>query len=658
MTKGKTVTRKLLIIIVGLVLFNSLAFASWNTLTKEAPAQNLTADFFIDKNTGFAVGAAGTVLKTVNQGGSFTYQAVGAATINDVIFPAAGEGYLMTNGKLYRSTDTGATFGDITPAALAGFYFLKGGYSGTNRVFSAYPGSGTTSYLYSSTDSGATFSTSSIADFQIYGATLTSDSTWTWGQTVSTGSYIITKNNTTVFTGTSKINKVFFLDKDTGFAVGDNGSFETTTNGGTSWTERAGKVVAAIGAAKNLKSVYFISSLIGWAVGDNGTIIFTKDGGNSFTYYNPGSAGLDTAVNLRDIYIIFLADNVVHAYVVGDNGNVYKLGAPSITAVAPNSKMQGWVGTVEVTGTDFGSGLALTASGSGVQFFSSTAETTTKASGVVIVGQSAAASAREITVTNADLTTASLAGSFTVTGNNGLVTVSDVWFNLGEPDQHLYQPLLVPLDITPSPTISFEVASTAPLTAATLNLKVLLQQSGAYTQVYYLPSSAATLKTANHANVSFTFPATLAQGIATIELYAEDSIGNVGRTPLTVRVPAPAPGPVSGGGGFIAGGKVLDPDKPTVLNLKFPDTYLPQGFTLVFISGPGGDVAYKKSFGAPVRASAISGTVKVTINPATEFASQNIRAGNIIGIATDNATGKRLLKFTLMMLPEPSKFQK
>jgi len=604
MPEGKTVTRKLLITIVGLIFFNSLAFASWNTLTKEAPSVTLNAVFFIDKNTGEAVGAAGTVLKTADAGTLFTFQAVGAAAINDVIFPSATEGYLLTNGKLYKSTDTGATFADT--GALAGYNFLKGGYSGNNRVFAAYPGTGTTSSLYSSTDGGATFSTSSIADFEIYGATLTSESTWAWGKTVSTGSYIITKNNTTVFTGSSKINKVFFVDKDNGYAVGDSGLFLITTNGGGSWSDKTSAAVGAIGTAKNLKSVYFVTSQIGWAVGDNGTIIFSKDGGSSFTYYNPGSSGLDTAINLRDINIIFLSNSVIHAYVVGDNGYVYKLGAPTITAVAPTSKMQGWVGTVEVTGTDFASGLALTASGEGVRFFASTAEATTKASGVAIIDPAAALGAREITVTNPDLTTVtSTTGAFTITANPGVVSISQVWFDKGLPDEQLYQPLKIPLNIVAKPTISFDVfSSVAALSAGTLNVKVLLNQNGTYTKLYSIPGSAATIKATNEAMVSFTYPGSLDTGLATIELYAEDSAGNVSREVLSVNVP-----PLSGN---VAQAKNLFDVLPVpykvdlesedlILHLKskVPVT-LDQGATVLIYTAAGGAPAFSKSYAGPI----------------------------------------------------------
>ncbi|MFA4904692.1 MAG: YCF48-related protein [Desulfobaccales bacterium] len=611
MPEGKTVTRKLLITIVGLILFNSLAFASWNTLTKDTPSVTLNADFFIDKNTGFAVGAAGTVLKTANAGGSFTFLAQGAAAINDVIFPSATEGYLLAAGKLYKSTDTGATFADITPAALDGYNFLKGGYSGNNRVFAAYPGTGTTSSLYSSTDGGATFSTASVADFEIYGATLTSDSTWAWGKTVSTGSYIIIKNNTTVYptgsiTSASPIRKVFFLDKDNGYAVGDSGLFLITTNGGGSWSDKTSVAVSAIGAAKNLKSVYFVTSQIGWAVGDNGTIIYTKDGGGSFSYYNPGSSGLDTAINLRDINIIFLTGNVIHAYVVGDNGHVYKLGSPAITAVAPTSKMQGWVGTVEVTGTDFASGLALAASGEGVRFFASTAESTTKASGVAIIDPAAALSAREITVTNPDLTTAtSTTGVFTITANPGAVSISQVWFDKGLPDEQLYQPLKIPLNIVAKPTISFDVfSSAADLSTGTLNVKVLLNQNGTYTKLYSIPGSAATTPATNEAKVSFLYPGSLDTGLATIELYAEDSAGNVSREVLQVNVPPSS-------GNVVQGKKLFDvfpvpykvdlESEDLILHLKskIPVT-LDQGATVLIYTAAGGAPAFSKSYAGPI----------------------------------------------------------
>jgi hypothetical protein len=67
----------------------------------------------------------------------------------------------------------------------------------------------------------------------------------------------------------SDISSVYFLDQNTGWAVGNYYIFYTT-NGGTNWI---------LQSSPSLASVYFTDQNTGWAVGNGGTIIKTIDGG-------------------------------------------------------------------------------------------------------------------------------------------------------------------------------------------------------------------------------------------------------------------------------------------------------------------------------------------------------------------------------------------
>ncbi len=64
----------------------------------------------------------------------------------------------------------------------------------------------------------------------------------------------------------------YFLDANTGYVVGNNGTVIYTSNGGSLWEKRES------GVTNLLLSVYFVSPTTGWCAGE-GVIIKTTNGG-------------------------------------------------------------------------------------------------------------------------------------------------------------------------------------------------------------------------------------------------------------------------------------------------------------------------------------------------------------------------------------------
>lgn len=75
---------------------------------------------------------------------------------------------------------------------------------------------------------------------------------------------------------TNDLYSVYFLDDDTGYVVGDNGTILKTTDGGTHWT------LQNSGVTNNLFSVHFLSNNSGFAIGDSGILLNTLDGGETW----------------------------------------------------------------------------------------------------------------------------------------------------------------------------------------------------------------------------------------------------------------------------------------------------------------------------------------------------------------------------------------
>lgn len=91
---------------------------------------------------------------------------------------------------------------------------------------------------------------------------------------------------THVVTGAEELNKFYFVDNTTGWAVGNKdylsnnvGQIFKTTDGGNTWTLQFTSTLANT----DLKRVFMLNSTTGWTVGNLGTILKTNDGGTTWT---------------------------------------------------------------------------------------------------------------------------------------------------------------------------------------------------------------------------------------------------------------------------------------------------------------------------------------------------------------------------------------
>lgn len=91
---------------------------------------------------------------------------------------------------------------------------------------------------------------------------------------------------THVVTGAEELNKFYFVDNTTGWAVGNKdylsnnvGQIFKTTDGGNTWTLQFTSTIAY----SDLTRVFMHNATTGWAVGKLGTILKTSDGGMTWT---------------------------------------------------------------------------------------------------------------------------------------------------------------------------------------------------------------------------------------------------------------------------------------------------------------------------------------------------------------------------------------
>lgn len=250
------------------------AGATWSLMASGQPTTNyITAIQFVDTEVGYASCYAGEMLKSVD--GGLTWQGVGPfdqlVLIQDIHFYDVDLGVGVGNGgEVIRTTDGGATWDSIPTNTTYSMVDLD--VQGDTMV-----ACGNFGRLIRSTDAGLTWTVIQVGNTDHQSITLTSSGKALLG----TNGRIHTStdmgaNWELLVEGTwhTRINKVSFMDADTGVAIGwqTSGGFETgllrTTNGGRHWSK----------AGSGGLGVHLTAEGFGCLGGGNGVFARTSDG--------------------------------------------------------------------------------------------------------------------------------------------------------------------------------------------------------------------------------------------------------------------------------------------------------------------------------------------------------------------------------------------
>lgn len=203
-----------------------------NPIPQNNPLYNVK---FLNQNTGFAVGAAGTIIKTINGGMSWlvlnsgsTAKLAGLSIVDDNIIFASGD------NNFVKTTNGGTNWSVIS---INEINFDKISFLNA-----------TTGYGISVNSPGKVYKT-------INGGT-------SW-------------NN--IYYIPAQVSSLHFINPDTGFVGGGPFAIRRTTDGGSSWT------TFLLGTNnQSVNSIYFVNSNTGYAGGNGGTVAKTTDCGISW----------------------------------------------------------------------------------------------------------------------------------------------------------------------------------------------------------------------------------------------------------------------------------------------------------------------------------------------------------------------------------------
>ncbi|MCF8370387.1 MAG: T9SS type A sorting domain-containing protein [Bacteroidales bacterium] len=321
--------RKLILLIT--VLIPIVASAQWNIIY--TPSDQLNALAVIDKDTIMVATYNGGRIHRTTDGGQtwWPYQTIFSSSwFLDIDFPTKMVGYAcggtafgMHTNVIAKTTDGGQTWDSLTSNDYIGYSFSKIHFLNADTGFVRGEFSG----LLKTTDGGISFIQISLPNSvfasEIYFQSSSNGFVGTYhAPSTNTMVYTIIRTDdlgdswTEVYTdtmnGTNGINnraisELFFADSLTGFAVGGNGLFLRTTDGGLTWAK------SAISPYTGLSGLYFTSPDVGY-INNAGGISQSADGGNTWQAQNISPPSIIWQIG-------FATDSI--AYAVGDYG-IYK----------------------------------------------------------------------------------------------------------------------------------------------------------------------------------------------------------------------------------------------------------------------------------------------------------------------------------------------
>ena len=239
---------------------------------------NLNGVWFTSASEGWAVGAGGAVLHTLNAGSTWSAITSNASeNLLDVWFASRDTGWVVgAQGLILRTFDRGQSWQRAQPTA---FDLLSVSFSGSRDGWAV----GNGGVIVGTHDRGLTWfvvqpSVTSQALRAVWRRSV-SDA-WAAGQTGATPRTAVTPDSVAwELRNAGALNDFDGLCYPTsviGYAVGFNGSVGIalrTDDGGLTWQSQA------TNTQFRLKDVFFVDDRAGWAVGRNGTILHTSTGG-------------------------------------------------------------------------------------------------------------------------------------------------------------------------------------------------------------------------------------------------------------------------------------------------------------------------------------------------------------------------------------------
>ncbi len=306
----------------GTVLRTTDGGMTWSVQDPQT-ARDLTGVSFVSTSNGWAVGLSGTIRSTSDGGSSWATQTVGtSASFRSVSFANANIGVAVGDQGTSTSTIQFTSNGGVTWRAAA--------TTSTVGLTSVHMVSATTGWavggagvILRTVDGGASwtvrpsptvaglaaieFEPNGVVGYFVGNA---EPPNWTIFKTTDSGATWTAVSGLGA-TGAINLFGVDVFDANNAITVGSNGQIRRTTDGGVTWANQSQNNVAAT----ILRSVKLLDGANAYAVGDLGMMCYTRNGGESWFSLLQGSSARWQAVHFPD------ANN---GWAVGQNGAIMR----------------------------------------------------------------------------------------------------------------------------------------------------------------------------------------------------------------------------------------------------------------------------------------------------------------------------------------------
>jgi photosystem II stability/assembly factor-like uncharacterized protein len=325
MTQSKHIQLVFRFITFAILLLSLVSLSSSQTWVSQVSGttNTLRSVWFLNNQTGFTVGDAGTFRYTTNGGMVWTALAVGTAQdLQDIAFQSPALGIIVgDNGRVLRSVNGGTVWVQQPSGTTNNLRTVS--FGANNMVYAA----GVDGIIIRSADGGLTWTTVSNAGTRYRGSSAKGTRAWIVGDdgvitaSINNGSSFTPQTSNTA----SDFKNIFMLDELTGYAGGQNSTLLYTVNGGTTWTSRNSGIFQGVNA------IHFSNTNTGWVVCGAGAVYMTVNAGVSWANDNSG-----TAVELHDVYF----PDINKGWTVGVNGTILHrsgtVGIQNISSSAPD----------------------------------------------------------------------------------------------------------------------------------------------------------------------------------------------------------------------------------------------------------------------------------------------------------------------------------
>ncbi len=315
---------------------------TWHRQNSGVLGTPLRKVYFRSALEGWCLGEGGVLIHTSD--GGKTWKPIETGTENNLhdFFITETTGWIVGDwGTLLKTTDSGRTFAKVDGSvfnrkSLKGIFFVDENY-GWIITYNA-PNGKNAGYIYRTTDGGNTWEeqlTTEAALFNLYfidkqtgwvvgdrrSVYATTDGGQTW-QFITDGS---NQRHKTSYGQPEYLGKeplhtftlydIDFTDTLNGWIVGDLGVILHTASGGKGkWKHQRGGPRFHNSADAVLLGVDFVSKQLGWVVGENGTILHTRNGGVTWESQSSPS----------HLLVGVCAISPKEGYVVGDRGSILR----------------------------------------------------------------------------------------------------------------------------------------------------------------------------------------------------------------------------------------------------------------------------------------------------------------------------------------------